>query len=43
MSTMPVYVITQPLAALAGLAAFARMPSLFGVETTGRRWRRPLS
>lgn len=39
MRTMPVYVITQPLAALAGLAAFAQKPSLFGVETSGRRWR----
>jgi glucokinase len=41
MRTMPVYVITQPLAALAGLAAFARTPSLFGVETRGRRWQVP--
>jgi glucokinase len=39
MRTMPVYVITQPLAALAGLAAFARTPFLFGVETRGRRWQ----
>lgn len=39
MRTMPVYVITQPLAALAGLAAFARTPALFGVETRGRRWQ----
>lgn len=39
MATMPVYVITQPLAALAGLAAYARTPSLFGVETRGRRWQ----
>lgn len=36
---MPVYVITHPLAALNGLAAYARMPSRFGVETAGRRWR----
>ena len=36
---MPVYVITHPLAALAGLAAYARTPALFGVETAGRRWR----
>ena len=35
---MPVYVITHPLAALLGLAAYARTPALFGVETTGRRW-----
>jgi glucokinase len=38
--SMPVYVITHPLAALTGLAAYARAPSLFGVETAGRRWRR---
>lgn len=37
--SMPVYVITHPLAALAGLAAYARTPSLFGVQTNGRRWR----
>ena len=41
MRTLPVYVITQPLAALAGLAAFARTPALFGVETRGRRWQKP--
>lgn len=39
MRTIPVYVITHPLAALIGLAAFAQTPSLFGVETRGRRWR----
>ncbi len=39
MRTMPVYVITHPLAALLGLAAYARNPSLFGVQTSGRRWR----
>jgi glucokinase len=38
MRSMPVYVITHPLAALAGLAAFARQPDAFGVETRGRRW-----
>jgi len=38
MRTMPVYVITHPLAALAGLAAYARTPTRFGVETAGRRW-----
>jgi glucokinase len=37
--TIPVYVITHPLAALAGLAAFARSPRKFGVETSGRRWQ----
>ena len=40
MASMPVYVITHPLAALAGLAAYARNPSLFGIETGDRRWRR---
>ncbi|KQT64214.1 MULTISPECIES: glucokinase [unclassified Aureimonas] len=35
---MPLYVITEPLAALAGLATFARTPRFFGIETTGRRW-----
>ena len=39
MRHMPVYVITHPLAALAGLAAFARTPGRFGVETASRRWR----
>jgi glucokinase len=37
---MPVYVITHPLAALIGLAAFACQPDRFGVETGGRRWRK---
>lgn len=36
---MPVSVITQPLAALSGLAAYARTPGRFGVETDGRHWR----
>ena len=39
MATIPAYVITHPLAALAGLAAYAREPSKFDVETSGRRWR----
>ncbi|OJT99792.1 MAG: hypothetical protein BGN83_13530 [Rhizobium sp. 63-7] len=39
LAAMPVYVITHPRAALAGLAAFARTPERFGVETEGRRWR----
>ena len=38
MRGIPVYVITAPLAALAGLAAFARRPGDFGVETRGRHW-----
>ena len=39
LKSVPVYVITHPLPALAGLAAYARTPTLFGVETEGRRWR----
>lgn len=39
LAAMPVCVITDPRAALAGLAAFARTPQRFGVETAGRRWR----
>lgn len=39
MKSMPVYVITHPLAALSGLAAFAQTPERFGVETDGRRWQ----
>lgn len=38
MAEMPVYVITHPLAALTGLAAYARTPARFGIETAGRRW-----
>jgi glucokinase len=33
-------IITKADAALAGIAAFARNPSRFGVELAGRRWRR---
>jgi glucokinase len=40
MATIPVYVITDALGALAGLAAYACSPERFGVETEGRRWRR---
>jgi glucokinase len=39
MRAIPAYVITHPLAALSGLAAYARHPAHFGVETHGRRWR----
>jgi len=38
--SIPTYVVTHPLAALAGLSAYARMPGNFGVSTEGRRWRR---
>ncbi len=37
---MPVHVVTHPLAALAGLAAYARTPARFGIELDGRRWGR---
>jgi glucokinase len=40
MRTIPTYVVTHPLAALAGLSAYARMPGNFGLATEGRRWRR---
>ena len=40
MRDMPVHVVTHPLAALAGLAAYARTPARFGIETEGRRWTR---
>ncbi|MBE7182906.1 MAG: glucokinase [Methylobacterium mesophilicum] len=39
MASMPVAVMTHPLAALLGLAAYARRPWEFGLETDGRRWR----
>jgi glucokinase len=35
---MAIFAITEPLAALAGLATFARTPRFFGIETAGRRW-----
>jgi len=35
---MPVYVITHPLAALVGLAAYARTPERFGVSIEDRHW-----
>ncbi|MFC3071747.1 glucokinase [Shinella pollutisoli] len=38
--SIPTYVVTHPVAALVGLAAFARMPERFGVATEGRRWKR---
>ena len=40
LKSIPTYVVTHPLAALAGLSAYARMPSNFGLATDGRRWRR---
>lgn len=37
---IPIFVITHPRAAIVGLAAYARTPARFGVNTTGRRWKR---
>ncbi|QRM53764.1 glucokinase [Sinorhizobium sp. BG8] len=39
MRQIPTFVVTHPMAALAGLAAYARMPDRFGVATEGRRWK----
>lgn len=39
MRAIPTYVVTHPLAALAGLAAYAQTPARFGLETEGRHWR----
>lgn len=35
---VPTYVMTHPLVAVEGLAAFARQPGRFGIETVHRRW-----
>ena len=40
MKTIPTHVVTHPLAALSGLAAYARKPASFGLATEGRRWRK---
>lgn len=39
MREMPVYVVTHPLAAIYGLAAYAARPLRFGIATAGRRWK----
>lgn len=39
MRSIPTFVVTHPQAALAGLAAYARTPTNFGVATENRRWR----
>lgn len=41
LAQIPAYVMTHPLAAVEGLAAYARRPAGFGVSTEGRRWRKP--
>jgi glucokinase len=40
MRTIPTFVVTHPLAALAGLSSFACAPGRFGVASEGRRWRK---
>jgi glucokinase len=40
LKTIPTYVVTHPLAALAGLSSYARRPDSYGVSTDGRRWVR---
>lgn len=37
-SNVPVFVMTHPLAAVEGLAEFARHPARFGIETGARQW-----
>ena len=39
MASIPTYVVTHPLAALAGLATYARTPTRFGLALDGRHWR----
>lgn len=39
LASIPTFVMTHPVAALHGLAAFARTPERFGIATEGRRWR----
>jgi glucokinase len=38
MREIPVFVITHPLAAVAGLSAYARRPEGFGIKLDGKRW-----
>ncbi|MEX0344620.1 MAG: glucokinase [Rhizobiaceae bacterium] len=39
LAQIPIKVVTHPTAALVGLAAFAREPGNFGIQTGRRRWR----
>ncbi|WP_174803999.1 glucokinase [Martelella limonii] len=39
LAAIPTYVVTHPLAALFGLATYARTPTRFGLALSGRRWR----
>ena len=37
---IPTFVVTDPVAALSGLEAYARQPTAFGLATEGRHWKR---
>ncbi|MCJ8517877.1 glucokinase [Pseudorhizobium tarimense] len=39
MRQIPTFVVTHPLAAIAGLASYARTPTSYGIPTQGRRWQ----
>ncbi len=39
LAQIPIKIVTHPTAALVGLAAFARDPDNFGIQTGRRRWR----
>lgn len=38
MRQMPTFIVQEPFAALVGLAKFARMPNLFGIDMRRRHW-----
>ncbi len=40
MKSTPVFVVTHPLAAVAGLSAYARVPGSFSLNLEGKRWNR---
>ncbi|CAD7029786.1 glucokinase [Pseudorhizobium endolithicum] len=40
MRHIPTFVVTHPLAALAGLGSYASTPEAYGISTQGRRWQR---
>jgi glucokinase len=40
MKETPVFVVTHPLAAVAGLSAYALKPRSFALNLSGKRWRR---
>ena len=40
MAQTPVFVVTHPLAAVAGLGAYAKAPAHFGINLHGKRWAR---